>query len=440
MRVKSLQPFISTKIGMIGISLMFATFSAPICTAAVAQNNDSSMDQVFNDAGSKKSEGNARGDASSSGDADDSARSSDDGSGRRTRILGVPRIRRKPASPPLTTLEQFAKSPLVQGTAWPGVGPFKTGEDNSLVDPQNASMRIDSTEQKQITGVDLRLAGRAARDFLTVEMASDFLLEALGTKPARIADFNAALEKNKTAILTKRSNAAISAGRFRVRLLPDADDIQKLVVQVQNTETIADAAPGTTRGDQTTHSALDAIFSKIKVVPGNDSDSDSKPGKSGDSDTTKIASASGQSNSTSGSASNSLKEQMRTLIENWQKVKCTAVKKHDTKQLNTILTGKALGVQTKGVEWLAAHHQYIEMVPKTVTISRVDQVEKNKKYTVLATVKQSSKTFDEQSNQLLKEVEDTLNVVYTVEKQGDNYFISDSAIEKMATPQDGTKK
>jgi hypothetical protein len=429
-RVKSLQPFISTKIGMIGISFLFATFSAPICTAAVAQNNDSGMDQVFNESSGKKS--NAKSDTAT--ESDENKSSEGEGSGRRSRILSAPHLRRKPQSPPLTSLEAFARSPIVQGTAWPGVGPFKPGEDNNLVDPQNASMRIDATDQKQVTGVDLALSGRAARDFLTVEMASDFLLEALGTKPARIADFNTALEKNRPAIFNKRSVASFNAGRYKIRLLPNIDDPQRLVVQVQNMEAIPEAAAGTVKNSSTKSGglSLESIFNVLKPVPEGSDDRNTKPDKRHDNDNTQIASAT--------PASGNLKDQMRSLIENWQKVKCTAVKKHDTKQLNTVLTGKALGVQTKGVEWLATHHQYIEMVPKNVTVSKVEQVEKNKKYTVLATVKQSSKTYDEQSNQLLKETEDTLNVVYTVEKQGDNYFISDSAIEKMATPQDGAKK
>ncbi|HEY9755628.1 MAG TPA: IMS domain-containing protein [Oculatellaceae cyanobacterium] len=432
MRVKSLQPLLSsriwsTKIGMITISFLFASFSAPICTAAVAQNNDGTgMDQMFNDGDTKRSGNNAK---SESTESDESKSSESEGGARsHSRILSVPR-RRKPASAPLTSLEAFARSPIVQGTAWPGVGPFKPGEDNSLVDPNNASMRIDTTEQKQVTGVDLALSGRSARDFLTIEMTSDFLLEALGTKPARISDFNTALEKNRAAIFTKRSVASIPAGRYKVRILPNADDVQKLVVQVQNVETIAEAPAGSTKGASTDNSILAGIFNKIKPVAASSTEDETeKPSKS-----------KGEKKQTPSSPA-SIKDTMRSLIENWQKVKCAAVKNRDTKQLSTCLTGHALSVQTKGVEWLAAHHQYIEMVPMTVTISKVDQDQTTKKYTVRATVKESSKTYDEQSNKLLREAEDTRLVLYTIEKQGDNYLISDSAIEKMATPQDAQKK
>jgi hypothetical protein len=137
-------------------------------------------------------------------------------------------------------LEAFARSPIVQGSAWPGVGPFKAGaDDNTLVDAQNDTLKVEANEQKQVTGVDLQLTGRSAHDFLTVEMSSDFLLEALGTKPARIADFNAALEKSRNAVFTKRAVATISAARYKVRLLPNVDDQNQLLVHIENTEAVS---------------------------------------------------------------------------------------------------------------------------------------------------------------------------------------------------------
>jgi hypothetical protein len=174
------------------------------------------------------------------------------------------------------------------------------------------------------------------------------------------------------------------------------------------------------------------MFGRLKVVP-DDTSTQRKPPRGGEEN--------GSANqSTTASAGASKKETMRSLIENWQKVKRNAVKNRDITQLNTVLTGHALSVQTNGVKWLSTNHKYYEMVPKNVAISSVTEVEPNKKFTVLATVKESSKLFDEQGNKLLREAEDTYLVKYTVEKQGDKYFISDSSIEKIQTPQDAQKK
>jgi hypothetical protein len=85
------------------------------------------------------------------------------------------------------------------------------------------------------------------------------------------------------------------------------------------------------------------------------------------------------------------------------------------------------------------------MVPMAVEVNSVTELVKDKKYSVIATVKESSKLYDDQNNQLLREAEDTYHVNYTVEKEGDKYVISDSSIIKLGeaanqTPADTGKK
>jgi hypothetical protein len=126
-----------------------------------------------------------------------------------------------------------------------------------------------------------------------------------------------------------------------------------------------------------------------------------------------------------------LKTTFKDLVQNWQKIKRSAVKNRDISELPIVLAGHALQVQTGGIKWLSSKHQYYEMVPMAVEVNSVTEVVKDKKYSVIATVKESSKLYDDQNNQLLREAEDVYHVNYTVEKQGDKYVISDSSIIKI---------
>jgi hypothetical protein len=72
--------------------------------------------------------------------------------------------------------------------------------------------------------------------------------------------------------------------------------------------------------------------------------------------------------------------------------------------------------------------KYYEMTPKGVVVDRVVDLGKGLKYSVYAQVKEYSKYMDDLTNQTLKITDDTYSVNYTVEKVGDRWFISDSAV------------
>ena len=410
-------------VSIIAISFFAAAFSSPTSTAAVAQNNEGSMDQIFNENDGKKPEASPK---AAVADTDESKGSDADRS--KGRILGVPRIRRKVASAPLTSVEAFARSPVVQGSGWPGVGPFKPGSDDStLVDAANDTIKIDSADQKQVTGVDLQLFGKTANSFLGVQMTTDFLLEALGTRAARIADFNASFEKVRSKVLKDRRSASFSVGRYSVSIQP-ADEPGQLLVHVENVEAVTEPVAAETR-PSLPHpiSSIAKMFDGLKPKP-DDSD---VPGTVKPTKPPKSADAAPAANS-----GDDMKQSVKSLIENWQKIKRTAVRNRDTTQLSEVLTGHALQVQTNGIKWLSTNKKYYEMVPRNVAVSSVTEIEKGKKYSVLATVKESSKLYDEPTSKMLREAEDTYLVRYTVEKQGDKLLIGDSSIEKIQTPTD----
>ena len=417
---------------ILALSFVLATMTSPNSTAAVAQNNDSSTDSNASDNDAKpvlrKSSMAAQSGASTGTNdrgADAGGETSIDDSNaaaRRRSALGIPR-RRRPSTP-LTTVEAFAKSPIIQGGGWPTIGPFHPSKDNnSLVDKANDSMKIEATDQKQITAIDLTLVGGSTVDPLGVEMTCDFLLEALGTRPARIADFNVALEKSKVDIYKDLKRVSLTAGRYKVSFRPKAEP-RTLTVRIESPEPVVETsedvgeAPAKPKRGPLTN--LEKMF--INLVPKPDPEPPQKaeqPAEKPKSTITKV------------NPSVDLKVTFKDLVQNWQKIKRNAVKNRDISELPNVLSGHALQVQTGGIKWLSSKHQYYEMVPMAVEVNSVNEVVKDKKYSVIATVKESSKLYDDQNNQLLREAEDVYHVNYTVERVGDKYVISDSSIIKL---------
>ncbi len=123
-----------------------------------------------------------------------------------------------------------------------------------------------------------------------------------------------------------------------------------------------------------------------------------------------------------------LKDTFREVIFNWQKLKKVAVRQRDTSELSTVLSGRALVRQTDAIKWLQANKKYYDMNPRSVVVDRFNELTKGQKYAVYAQVKESSKYMDEPTGQVIKDSEDTYNVNYTIEKSGDKWLISDSAI------------
>ncbi|RTL38887.1 MAG: DUF4101 domain-containing protein [Candidatus Melainabacteria bacterium] len=132
--------------------------------------------------------------------------------------------------------------------------------------------------------------------------------------------------------------------------------------------------------------------------------------------------------STAPAAPTSLKDTFREVIFNWQKLKKVAVRQRDTSELSTALSGKALIRQSDAIKWLQTNKKYYDMNPRSVVVDRYNELVKGQKYAVFAQVKESSKYMDEPTGQVIKDSEDTYNVNYTIEKSGDKWLISDSAI------------
>jgi hypothetical protein len=396
--------------------------------AALAQgNSDASVDSLFQDndakAKSDASQGSQRASAGKDDTAVDSAKSQDVDEGVKARH-GLSRLRPKRGvpTPPLVTLDGFAKSALAQGTGWPGLGPFQPAADGTSLTDQAQNVIKLKTQGQKITGAELQLAGRPGRDFLGTEMSADFLLEALGTRPARINQFNTALEKFRPLIFGKAKNEGhMDAGRYIVYVKPA--DANSVIVRVENNEAIASdtagerGSTGAGQSSEPDHKALAEAFRDIHAVPGPSEPTVQPPSVDP-----------GAANNVALTPAEAQKQTFKHVIEKWQSIKRNAVKNRDISQLPEILSGKSLPQQTRGVKWLAEHHYYYDMSPRGIDITSVMEIEKGRRYAVIATVKEYSKMYEETTNKLLKDSEDCYTVNYTVEKQGNKYLIVDSQI------------
>jgi len=396
-------------------------------------------------------------------------------------------------SAPLCSVDSLKQSALIKTGGWPGIGPFK-GDGNEYVDAGQNRLKLESAKDK-ITSAELRLTNQNKNTAIfNLEMSADFLLESLGAKEARISDFNGQLEKSRTQLLqsSEATPLNLTAGSYLVYMHPEQDktsaDKYSFVIKVSSKDassdmirrhssgTTAAANPPATKPTETTNengwettkptTAATAPASgtpkttrtMMTSTPGlNFGIETPKTTTTTTTTPTKIASAiptqrtpattssattsSSDASSTSppdeASTPLSLKDTFRDVIFSWQKLKKVAVRQRDTSELSTVLSGRALVRQSDAIKWLQTNKKYYDMNPKSVVVDRYTETIKGQKYAVYAQVKESSKYMDEPTGQIIKDSEDTYNVNYTIEKSGDKWLISDSAI--VTQPSKSTK-
>ncbi|MBI4534346.1 MAG: DUF4101 domain-containing protein [Candidatus Melainabacteria bacterium] len=320
-------------------------------------------------------------------------------------------------SAPMCTLRSFKQSCLVEKGGWPGLGPFQseTTHPDDLVDGGGNRLKMHIANDN-VTEAELRLVKEKANvhDFLDLEMSCDFLLEAVGARAKKIAEFNRLLEKSKEAILSKDDFKPLwlSAGRYLVSIERDNTSYgQRLtyVIRVMS----GDASEDLIRQ----HSAI----------------KETEPtGSSGGKSPSAISSVGvpvgiAVSHAIDATA-DALKEEFLSAVKNWQRVKRTAMRNRESGGLSEVLSGRALAINTDSVKRLSTSHRYWDISPKGVSVDRYSEVVPGVKYQVLAHIKQSKKFVDDVSGQVLKEDEDSDKVNYTVEKIGGRWLITDYAI------------
>ncbi len=325
-------------------------------------------------------------------------------------------------SAPMCSLKEFQDSSLVQKGGWPGVGPFKPGASpHEMVDSGDNRLKIQVADEK-VTEAHLSLVkdNTSSNDLLDLQMSANFLLEAVGARSRKIAEFNNQLEKNKNTVLLQseakpvtlsagrylvsiQKESAGGTGRFRFSLRVNSRDISQDVIKQHS------VAKGS--GDGTTTGG-----------------GDGGTGSTGTGAPTPIATTVGTT-----PAVDPLLEEFSNVIKNWQRIKKSVTRNRHTGDLSEVLAGRALTLQTEAVKWLVTNRKYWEMTLKDVTVERYAALVADKKYTVIAQVKQSRRYVDDVSGSVLKDIEDNDKVNYTVERLGDRWFITDYSIVR-STP------
>jgi hypothetical protein len=331
------------------------------------------------------------------------------------------------ASAPLCTIDAFRQSDLIQSGAWLGVGPFH-GDNNELVDANQNKITV-SVDKDRIIGAKFSVADKPT-DMLKLQISADFLLESLGAKPAKIADFNTQLDGASSQLATSSNSNPVnlSAGRYLVYIFPERNGADNnFVIRVNSKDVDMEAIKGGSRPTENpgwNHST--PVPTKVTVTTGSDT-----PAVDVASVTT-IHSVKPVVETPA--ATEDLKGAFTDLINNWQQVKCVAVKDKDATALPNILSGKALTTQTGAVKWLTDHKRHYENAPKNIVIDHYTELAKGQKYIVTAEVSETSKYIDEATGQVLKDTSDSYGVDYTVEKIGGKWYITDSAKVTAAAP------
>lgn len=336
------------------------------------------------------------------------------------------------ASAPLCAVQTFVQGPFVQTTSWPGIGPFR-GDNTDFQDANHNRLSL-GTDKDKIATAELSLVN-GPNGWLRLQMASDFLLEALGARQGKIADFNTQLEKSRSGI-TRPLN--LSAGRYLVYIQPNKPgssfDTTKFIVRV----TSKDASPelkDSIASNPVVQKADDGrtLKSNLSLMGDRSQPKTAAPIYSSKA-ATDTASTTGTFNPDPVAQTGDLRSQFLALVNEWQRIKKTAVRQRGVDELSQVLSGKALARQTDAVKWLMTNHKYYDMAPKAAVVDRYVEQVPGQKYSVFAQVRENSKYVDENSGQIIKDTLDTYNVNYTVEKVADRWYITDSAIVPSITP------
>lgn len=349
------------------------------------------------------------------------------------------------AEAPLCSIANFKESELVKTSCWPGIGPFQGQSEGRMEDPQENKLHY-RLEGDKLTRAELLLVGQNhdAQSLLNLQMATAYMLEALGARNKRIAEFNAFLEKNKQHLSHKESHASISttSGPYAINLKSTSSDgahaylieIHKRGEEAVGESLIALSSAGENRQIETEPEKETPATPRVKPVQSKAPSAQVKapPPKVNPvkAPTPPVkATPVEEVKKTAVATQDGLKQELQETLRAWQNHKKEALKDRQTEELSKYLSGRALGRQKDGIKWLVENKKYYDMVPRGVTVDKYQQLsDAPPRYLVTARVKELSKLVDEATKQVMKESEDSYNVNYTLEKSGNSWTISDSQL------------
>ncbi|MBX9670635.1 MAG: IMS domain-containing protein [Candidatus Obscuribacterales bacterium] len=335
----------------------------------------------------------------------------------------------------LCSFNTLTNSDLVKSGGWPGVGPFSQDKDKGdvLVDESKNQIKV-SLSGEEVTHAELLLVNQAAKpsQLLALQMTTDFLLEAVGAPPGKIADFNSALMKEQEKLVSgSEEHLNLKAGTYKVQIQkkPAQDSTVpgnvSYLIGLDNQKPLIALVPTV----QTNPTKTDTSFS-VWSPPEHPKTALSTP-----STTKPPASTTTTSKTTPATTSKPneiLHRQFANLVISWQKVKRTAVKNRQSSSLTNILGGKALAMQNRAIDWLMNTKQYYEMTPIQLQVQAYKEVTPGNKYEVETFIKERQQLMSADTMKPVKDKVMAYNVVYTVEKIRGAWLITDT---RMVTPQ-----
>jgi hypothetical protein len=323
---------------------------------------------------------------------------------------------------PMCSFGDFRTSSLVSKGNWPGLGPFKASPNDvsEMTDERENHLKVN-VKNEQVTSARLglgKLGSGNVRDFLDIEMASDFLLESLGARPRKISEFNKLLEKNRGALKPGGAGISLAAGRYQV-------SIERSTAARPYSCLIAVNSLDAAKSVLAEHSAIAA-----QETPPDETLTDNKLALVGKKPPAGKAKPPSAINPTV----DPRRDEFVSTIKAWQQIKKTALKKRDPAHLSDILYGTALSKQSTAVKWLQTHGNYYDMEPRGCAVDSYTDLGGGKKYSVVAQVREFSKYVRESDNAVLKEVDDKYTVDYTIEKVNDKWMITGSQVVNSNQP------
>ncbi len=330
----------------------------------------------------------------------------------------------------MCNVADFKESDLIKSPIWPGVGPFTDQGDNQYSDQAQNRLKLTVADTK-VTAAQLALSNQpASQTFLHLQMSVDFLLEALGARAQKISDFNKQLEQSKDQIGRSSAPINLNAGNYIVAI--QQPDKSNYLITVNNRQTNKKVVSDLQSQPSTTVSSTQSDIGGWNDIAGSNNSAPLRPSIASTAASKSAATASGNQQpataSTSPAGQDMMKDLFLELIKRWQQIKKVAVRQRQSADLAQVLSGSALTRQSNSIKWLSTNNKVYDITPRTLQVDRYIALEPGRKYAVYVKIKELSKLMDATTNAVVKESEDSYNVNYTIEKIGDQWFISDSAV------------
>lgn len=332
---------------------------------------------------------------------------------------------------PLCKLTALTSSDLIKSGGWPGVGPFAQdqGDSDVLIDEAKNKLKLKLSGE-DVTHAELLLVNQSSKpsQLLALQMTANFLLEAVGAQPGKIADFNNALQKNQEKLAGSEPGTQLDlqAGTY--------------VVQIQR----KGAQEATVPGNISYLIALDNQKPVIASTPPAPKDTTSFSVYTPPTSTTSTPATTPATTIAIKPATTStplspkpeddlLHRQFSNLITNWQAIKRATVKNRQAASLTRILGGRALTQQNAAIERLLNTKRFYELTPIELNVQTYREMTPGTKYEVDTFIKERRQLMNADTMKVEKDTTSGYNVIYTVEKIRGAWLITDTRMTAPAT-------